>query len=208
MSSRSNSIIVLKKLNNNNKKIKCFLSKPIEEIICVLFSYHRIHDFITVINNPVTMELVLNSLIIVTDKKCKAVRTLPTNWEIYTPPVNRNTQNDGWHYNEEWLFHNALAEYCIPNFFKPMEGVFHIYANHPTLLLQDRFLNNPTYSSMITFFDYIDVMHMKCPEFLLPCYTYYKKVCVYLRKYDHFLHLFFLRKSLPIELNSVIMSYL
>jgi len=154
------------------------------------------------------MELVLNSLIIVTDKKCKAVRTLPTNWEIYTPPVNRNTQNDGWHYNEEWLFHNALAEYCIPNFFKPMEGVFHIYANHPTLLLQDRFLNNPTYSSMITFFDYIDVMHMKCPEFLLPCYTYYKKVCVYLRKYDHFLHLFFLRKSLPIELNSVIMSYL
>lgn len=194
---------------DNRTKIVEFLQKPIDATVCVLFSYHRIHDFITVIEDPIALELVLNSLIVIISKKYKFVRTLPTNWESYTPPVNRHIKNDGWHYNEEWMFHNALAEHCMFRFFKPMEEVFHIYANHPYLLLmKGSFFKNKTYASMIRFFDYIDVTNKKCPDFLVSCYKYYKRVRVYSRKYNHILNLFFLRKNLPNELNDMIMTYL
>jgi len=208
MSFASISPRVLKKFLDNKTKVSHFQNEPQDATVCVLFTYYRIHDFLTVINDHVGLELVLNGLIIVTDKKCKAVRTIPLHWENYTPPVNTHTHNEGWHYNEEWLFHNALAEHCIFRYFKPMEEVFHIFANHPTVLLSDDFFRNKIYASIIRFFEYIDATDKHCPLFLVPCYTYYKKVRVYFRKHHHFLHLCLLRKSLPVELNNVIMSYL
>ena len=200
--------VVLKKLAKNKAIAESVFFEPEGKTICVLFSYYRIDNIMEVIRDPVALSEALSRLYLNYNKKYDIVNTLPTNYQTYAPPVNRHTQNDGWHYNQEWLFDNAVSNFFVRRVSLPIEEVFHIYANHPSLLLQDGGLKNPVFLPMIRYFEYLDVTNKDCHEFLEDSRTYYKKVKKYLLRYNRFMHLFFYRKRLPNELKRTIMAYL
>ena len=205
---RMTSAIVLKKLFKNKGNAESIFLEPEGRTICVLFSNYRIDNIMKVIRNPTQLAATLSRLHINYYKKYDRVTTLPTNYHTYAPPANRNTQNDGWHYNQQWLFDNAVSSFFLRRVSLPIEEVFHIYANHPSLLLQDGGIKNPAYLPMIQYFEYMDFMKKECHESLKDSYLYYKKVKKYLLRYDRFIHLLFYRKSVPNELKDTIMSYL
>ena len=202
------SAYVLKKLAKNKGSAESIFLEPEGKSICVLFDYYSIDNIMEVIRDPVQLAATLSRLHLNYNKKYQSVTTLPTNYHTYAPPANRHTQNDGWHYSNEWLFDNAVSSFFVRRVSLPIEEVFHIYANHPSLLLQDGGIKNPVYLPMIQYFEYLDITKKDCPELLQDSRFYYKKVKKYLLRYDRFIHLFFYRKCLPNELKDTILAYL